>query len=180
MGETSRDPEAFSRIVEQHQRRVFGLALKLTGRADAAEDITQETFVAAWKALDKFRGTGSLQAWIMRIAVNKTRSYWRWRKLRNFLSLDAEGPEGARPGDNVPDTSREADPAASAADPRLAELVEKALGELTERQREAVVLRAQGLSVEETALAMGVEPGTVKATFFQAKAKLRERLKEAL
>lgn len=176
----SRNAEAFAEVVEAHQRQVYGLALRLTKREDMAEDLTQETFVAAWKARDRYKGTGSMQAWIMRIAINKVRSYWRWKKLRNWLSLDAEGEGGEKTGHNVPDPSREADPSKSASDQGLAVMIREALGGLTERQREAVVLRAQGLSVEETASAMGVKEGTVKATFFQARQKLQERLKEAL
>ena len=77
----------FSAVIEEHQRQVYSLALRLTGNAAAADDITQETFISAWKHLKGFRGDSSLKTWLLRIAANKVRSYWRWKKLRAWVGL---------------------------------------------------------------------------------------------
>ncbi|MEW5906807.1 MAG: sigma-70 family RNA polymerase sigma factor [Elusimicrobiota bacterium] len=90
-----KDPgSAFALIVDEHQRLVYSLALRLTGDTAAAEDIAQETFLSAWKHLDRFRGESSLKNWLARIAVNKVRSYWRWKKLRSWVGLSDRGEDG--------------------------------------------------------------------------------------
>ncbi len=154
--------------------------MRMTGRADVADDLTQETFIAAWRNLKSYRETGSFNAWLMRIALNKTRSYWRWKKLRNWISLDA--PAGGREdatatvAETLKDVSREADPASAAADPVLERRLQEALAGLPERQREVLLLRAQGLELEEIGQALDIAEGTVKATLFAVKRKMQDRL----
>lgn len=173
------DAEAFGRLVERHQKQVYGYILRMTGREDVADDLTQEAFVAAWRHLDGYREKGPFAAWLLRIALNKVRTYGRWKRLRNWLSLDAPASneeEGASLSETLPDLAREADPAASAADPNLSRRLAGALAGLPERQREVLLLRASGLALEEIAGVLKVAVGTVKATLFAAKKKLQEGL----
>lgn len=177
-GAPSENPEErFSLLVEAHQRQIYVLALRLTGNAAAADDITQETFISAWKHLDGFRGDSSFKTWLFRIAANKTRSYWRWKKLRSWVGL------GERAGDEDSPTLEEVLPdrpqdrpeqAALAAD--LERRVQAAINLLAPRQREVAVLRAQGLALAEIGEALGMAEGTVKAHWFEGRKKLEASL----
>ena len=173
--------DGFARLVGEHQRLVYAVALRLTGNADAAEDITQETFIAAWKHFGEFRGESSLKTWLLRIAANKTRSYWRWKKLRSWVGLGRgeNGEDAPALEDLLPDDpAGRPEQAALAAD--LERRVQAAIGALPPRQREVAVLRAQELSVAEIAAALGMAEGTVKAHWFEARKKLEASLGEYL
>jgi len=175
------DPEgAFALLVGEHQRLVYAVALRLTGDVTAAEDITQETFVAAWRHLGDFRGESSLKTWLLRIAANKARSWWRWKKVRSWISLDSrKDGEGPALQDLLPDDPRgRPEEAAKAAE--LERRVQGAINALPPRQREVAALRAQGLGIGETAAALGMAEGTVKAHWFEARRKLESALGEYL
>lgn len=173
---------AFSLIIEQYQRSVYSVALRLTGSPEAAEDITQDTFLAAWKHLKGFRGESSLKTWLLRITANKARSYWRWKKLRSWFSLSAPAAgrdEGPALEELLPDDpAGRPEQAALAAD--LERRVQAAMNALPPRQREVAALRAQGLSGSEIAAALGMAEGTVKAHWFEARKKLEASLGEYL
>ena len=180
----SEDPQsAFVLLIEEHQRRVYFLALRLTGNAAAADDITQETFISAWKHIAEFRGDSSLKTWLLRIAANKVRSYWRWKKLRSWVGF---GPREGDDGLGAPaleDTLADRpegrpEQAALAAD--MERRVQAAIDLLPPRQREVAVLRAQELSMAEIAVTLGMAEGTVKAHWFEARRKLETSLGEYL
>jgi len=175
------EEEVLNRLVEEHQRQVYSLALRLTGNAAAADDITQETFISAWRHLKGFRGDSSLKTWLLRIAANKVRSYWRWKKLRSWVGLGArnEDGEGAALEDLLPDDpAGRPEQAALAAD--LERRVQKAINLLPPRQREVAALRAQGLALAEIGETLGMAEGTVKAHWFEARRKLEVSLGEYL
>ncbi|HAN03837.1 MAG TPA: RNA polymerase subunit sigma [Elusimicrobia bacterium] len=176
------DPEsAFALLIEEQQRLVYSVALRLTGNTAAAEDITQETFIAAWRHIKDFRGESSLKTWLMRIAANKTRSYWRWKRLRSWVGLSDKGEdgEGAALEDLLPDDpAGRPEQAALAAE--LERRVQSAINALPPRQREVAVLRAQGLGLAEIGAALGMAEGTVKAHWFEARKKLGASLGEYL
>lgn len=170
----------FGGILDKYQRRVYGLALRLTGDTAAADDITQETFIAAWKHAGGFRGDSSLRTWLFRIAVNKTRSYWRWKKLRAWVSLDAPGKDGAPPLQDLLPDDPAGRPEAAAAAAELERRVQEALASLPARQREVAALRAQELPLADIAEVLGMAEGTVKAHWFGARKKLEARLGDYL
>lgn len=181
-GLSGSDPEnAFALLIEEYQRLVYAVALRLTGNAAAAEDITQETFIAAWRHIKDFRGESSLKTWLMRIAANKTRSYWRWKRLRSWIGLADRGEdgEGTALEDLLPDDpAGRPEQAALAAE--LERRVQAAISALPPRQREVAVLRAQGLGMAEIGAALGMAEGTVKAHWFEARKKLVVSLGEYL
>lgn len=82
------DVEAFNRLVEQYQRLVYNLALRMLGNGEAAEDATQNTFLSAYKGIGKFRG-GNLKAWLLRIAANSCHDQLRVARRSRVTSLDA-------------------------------------------------------------------------------------------
>src|SRR5262245_41541428 len=154
----------FGAFVARHRARAVALAWRLCGGdASAAEDVAQEAFVRAYRALDRFRGESTLATWFTRILVNEARRHQRWRWLRERGS--------AAPADELPA------PAAEAGDPLLRERVAKALARLPRGQREAFVLvHLEGLSVREAAEVAGRAPGMIKSHLHRAQGALRARL----
>ena len=157
----SGDREAFARLAELAAPAVyrFCLANLPPPLRESAEDARQECLLRAWRGRRRFRPGGRALAWLLGIAMNVVRE--RRRKYRPAAWL-GETPAAGR-GQDGPDE-------------RLGQLAE-ALEQLPDRQREALICRfLQGMSVAETARAMGCAEGTVKATVFKAIARLRERM----
>ena len=165
------DLEAFNQIVRRYQLRVYNLAARILGDRTAAEDVAQDTFVSAYKALARFRG-GSLRAWLLRIASNQCYDRLRSAKRRPEQSLD-EAMES--PGFHVP--SRDPSPEQQAISRELHDHVQRAILGLPFDQRNTIMLvDVQGLSYEEAAEAMDVSMGTVKSRLSRARAAVRDAL----
>ncbi len=163
---------AFNRLVERHQGAVYAVAYRLLGERTAAADATQETFIAAFRAIRGFR-SGSVRAWLLRIAANQAKDQLRARRRRPALSLEAEtgAAEPART-DTLAD-----DPVASAEQRARNFALQQALSELPFEQRAVVVLiDIQGYGYEEASRALGEPIGTVKSRLFRARRRLRELL----
>lgn len=167
------DLPAFNTLVERYQRPVFGLCLRMLSSAPAAEDVAQETFLAAWRGLERYRG-GSFQAWILRIAGNRCRDELRKRKRRPTDSLDAlreRQGEWVAPADSAPSPER----AALGAETLRA--IQRGLETLPEDQRMAIILcDVQELAYDEIAQAMGTSIGTVKSRISRGRSRLRDYL----
>ena len=165
------DLEAFNQIVRRYQLRVYNLAARILGDRTAAEDVAQDTFVSAYRALARFRG-GSLRAWLLRIASNQCYDRLRSAKRRPEQSLD-EALES--PGFHVP--SRDPSPEQQAISRELHDHVQRAILGLPFDQRNTIMLvDVQGLSYEEAAEAMDVSMGTVKSRLSRARAAVRDAL----
>ena len=165
------DLEAFNQIVRRYQLRVYNLAARILGDRTAAEDVAQDTFVSAYKALARFRG-GSLRAWLLRIASNQCYDRLRSAKRRPEQSLD-EAMES--PGFHVP--SRDPSPEQQAIGRELHDHVQRAILGLPFDQRNTIMLvDVQGLSYQEAAEAMDVSMGTVKSRLSRARAAVRDAL----
>lgn len=165
------DLTAFNLIVERYQSRVFNVAARILGNRASAEDVAQETFVSAYRAIGRFRG-GSLPAWLMRIATNASRDFLRASRRRPAESLDEFLLEpGFQPssGDPTPEQQVLAG--------ELGAAIQEAILSLPEDQRAVLVLvDVQGFSYEETATATGVSNGTVKSRLSRARARMRDQL----
>src|ERR1700691_1385718 len=97
------DMAAFERLYRQFSPRVYGLCLRLTGQREAAEDCTQEAFVAAWRALPGFEGRSRFSTWLHRIAVNTVLARRRGLRVEYEVAESASGlPEVADPGSEGP------------------------------------------------------------------------------
>lgn len=170
------DEEAFEQIVRRYQQRVANHAYRMIGDMAAAEDVTQQTFVQAWRAAARYHPSAHLVTWLLRISRNLVLNELRRRHRKPAQSLDAEGlPErfSAAARHDSPDER------ASAAE--IAEAVERAVLALPEKQREAILLvRGQDLSYEEIAAIMGTTVPSVKSLLFRARTELKERLKGLL
>ena len=173
---------AFNRLVTERTPDVYGLLCRLTDDPEEARDLTQETFLQAFRSVAHFRGEADLRTWLYRIAVNQARNRWRWWKRRRrdvTVSLDAPASSN---GDERPLAGRLED--AHAPDPEANALANEreralldALAKLARPYREAVVLRdVEGLSYEEVAAALGINVGTVKSRLSRGRLELRRRL----
>ncbi len=156
--------EAFDRLVERYQRHVYRLCYRYVNNHHDANDMAQEVFLKAYRALGRFRGDSSFSTWLYRIAVNT---------CLNFRA--ARRPQI----DELPDTI--ADPAAGIAD-RLdrdeqSRQVREAVSRLPEKQRATLILKIyHDLTHEEVAQVLGSSVGTVKANLFHALGNLRRLL----
>jgi RNA polymerase sigma-70 factor (ECF subfamily) len=162
------DPELerrFDALVHSHRERAQRLAWRLVGGdAAAAEDVTQEAFVKAFRGLPRFRGEAALETWFYRILVRQAYSYRRWRGIRDFWDSGST----AEPRDPFPDPTR---------DPGLQRRIAAALGELTRSQHEVFVLvHLEGFRVRECAELLGKPIGTVKSHLHRALARMRSEL----
>jgi RNA polymerase sigma-70 factor (ECF subfamily) len=169
------DLDAFNALVDEHQRAVFNLCLRMIGSATAAEDAAQEAFLAAYRHIRSFRGD-NVRPWLMRIAANACTDELRRRARRPAVSLDAPPPGSDEPLD-VPDAAPGPETAALRAEQRRT--VQAALLRLPQDQRLAVVLcDMHGYAYEEIAETMGVRIGTVKSRIARGREKLRQILLE--
>lgn len=168
--------DAFNLLVRRYERRVFGLCLGMLRSPAAAEDAAQDAMIAAWRALDGYRG-GNFPAWLLRIAGNRCRDELRRRKRRPSTSLDELVEEH---GDawSPPDEGRS--PEAAALDAETGRALLAALDQLPEEQRQAVLLSdVQGLAYLEIADVMHTSIGTVKSRLNRGRARLRQLLLES-
>ena len=168
------DADAFGILISMHQRLLTNIAFEILGDLGRTEDVVQEAFMSAWKALPRYRGEASFKNWLCRILVNKTYSALRWGRLRQWLSLDDES--GASLAENLKDASADADPERSQLRLEHSAAVRAAVAALPPQQKTAVALRSNGLEVAEVARVMGVAEGTVKAHLHQARARLSTTL----
>lgn len=168
------DLPSFNALVTRHEHAVYAVCLRMLREVPAAEDATQDTFVRAWTSLDSFRG-GLVRPWLLRIATNRCLDLIRASGRRPSTSLDAE-PVEVEPR-WTSQTGDPEHPEAFAARAELSGFLERALGQLPEDQRSAIILAdIHGLSYEEIAETMRVAVGTVKSRISRSRARLREIL----
>lgn len=165
------DREAFGLLVEQHQRYVYNLALRVVGNPQEAEDLAQEAFVRAWLAIASYRREAQLRTWLFRIVTNLC--YNRLPGLRRQLAELGEDCLAELPDAAAPDL----DPAAGTEAEELRLYLHRQIDELPEAYRLLIVLRyQQELPYEEIAQAASLPLGTVKTGLFRAKERLRQAL----
>lgn len=168
--------EAFGLLVERYQRPVYSLLFRMVRTAEIAEDLAQESFVKAWRALGRFDASRKFSSWVFKIAHNSALDHLRRHGL-DTISLDA--PVGD--SESAPDLP--ADPAAENPLSRLVSrdtgrALEGAIRELKPQYREILLLRfQQDLSYEEIADVLAIPLGTVKIHIFRARAELARRMR---
>jgi len=163
---------AFNSIVLRYQDAVYSLVLRMLSQREAAEDVTQEAFVSAWRHIGTFRG-GSFRSWLFTIAANRARDELRKGGRRPTTSLDAARDDPNRADLDPPDDGPSPEGAVEQAEMRAA--LESALAELPDDWREVIVLSdIHGMDYAEIAGATGVALGTVKSRLSRARSRLRE------
>jgi RNA polymerase sigma-70 factor (ECF subfamily) len=165
------DTSAFDLLVRRWDRKIQGAAFRVLGSDDEARDVSQEAFLKAFRSLGAFKREARFSSWLYQIALNLCRDRLRRRKGREMLSLDVleDGGQGL-PG-----------PAPTALDlvqaQDLARVVAAAVRQLSDEQREAVILKEyQGLTFPEISEVLGVPVSTVKTRLYRALSQLKTLL----
>ena len=166
------DADAFADLIEMHGTLVYNLALRTLSDVQEAEDVAQETFVRAWKALPRFRADARLSTWLYRIATNLC--YGRLPRLkRELAALDPDLEI------DLPDERQRVEDALVSAE--MIALLNRAVNQLPESYRLLISLRhMQGLSYAEIAEVANLSLGSVKTGIYRARQQLRRMLAEEL
>ena len=180
------DRDAFRELVETHQERIFRLAMRtLRCRPETAEDLCQEVFLRAWKALPRFDGAVRFGTWIHKIAVHACISEYRRNKAlkRSGKTLSIDQPFGGDEDDApcLEPAARDVEPGERAHQIEFARAAREALAHLAEEFRDAVLLRdMQGLNYDEISEILEVPAGTVRSRIHRGRAQLQQLLEEFL
>jgi RNA polymerase sigma-70 factor (ECF subfamily) len=176
------DLAAFESLVSRHEQRIYGLARRLTGSEEDAQDVTQQTFLSAMRKLDGFREAAAFSTWLSTIAVNAALKVVRKRRGLPSTSLEAATEpdhDGRVPHpDYIADWRDTPDRLAQHAETR--QLLDAAIAQLEPGQRAVFMLRdVEDLSIRETARALRLSEANVKVRLLRARLHLRERLTRA-
>lgn len=174
---------AYAELVRLHQRRLYQIAFRLTSDHQVAEDVVQESFLAAFKAMERFEPKPSLAPWLNTITVRIARRVSARRRAMPSRSLDLIVPDGdgADPIGQPLDADLSTDPHTIAEAAELRTLVAEAIGDLPFDQRTAVVLRhVMGADYATAAQTMGVPLNTYKSHLLRGTRSLRARLARQL
>jgi RNA polymerase sigma-70 factor (ECF subfamily) len=176
------DQKAFELLVIKYQRRIQRLIGRMVRDVDLVEDIAQETFIRAYRALAQFRGEAQFYTWLYRIAVNTAKKALMDLKRNPTVSENSfksgDDDETSQPEHEL--TSSET-PDAVLASKEIAEIINAAMDALPEELRQAITLREiEGLSYEEISDAMGCPIGTVRSRIFRAREAISGKVKPLL
>ncbi len=165
----------FDAIIDEYERPIFNVIYRLVGDLEEAADLTQETFVAAYRSMPGFRGDASAYTWLYRIAVNRCKNVFKQRdRRRAHMSPEIEADLDL---DQIPAPQDTNEPAAVLERKELRDRVERAISELPFDYRIVAVLRdLHGLSYEETARAAGLSIDVVRTRIARARGMLRRKL----
>jgi RNA polymerase sigma-70 factor, ECF subfamily len=171
----SGDSDAFRLLVEQHSRAVFRLAFRMTGNEQDAEDVVQETFLRAYRQLDKYEARSSFSTWLYRIASNYSLDLIRMRKRHEEKRERGSKAEERDILQTIPVNAPGPDRIAHSN--QVQARVNEALNELSDQERTAFVLRHfEGLSIDEIGETLGTGTNATKHSIFRAVQKLRRSL----
>ena len=172
------DLRAFDLLVLKYQGRIAALVSRYVSDAGELEDVTQEAFIKAYRALGKFRGDSAFYTWLYRIAVNAAKNHLVAKGRRPGANATIEDAEGLDEGGLL---SESASPEALAMGGELVEVVESALNGLPDELKAALMLRElDGLSYDDIADVLGCPVGTVRSRIFRAREAIDQRVKEQI
>ena len=172
------DLRAFDLLVLKYQTRIAALVSRYVSDTGEVEDVTQEAFVKAYRALGKFRGDSAFYTWLYRIAANAAKNHLVAKGRRPGADATIEDAEGFDEGGLL---SESASPEALAMGGELAEVVESALNALPDELKAALMLREfDGLSYDDIADVLGCPVGTVRSRIFRAREAIDQRVKEQI
>jgi RNA polymerase sigma-70 factor (ECF subfamily) len=174
------DKQAFGLLVEKYQRKLARLISRLVRDPGEVEDVTQEAFVKAYRALPSFRGDSAFYTWLYRIGINTAKNYLvaMGRRAPTSTEVEAEEAEGFESGELLREIST---PESLLLTKEIAGTVNQAIEALPEELRSAIELRElEGMSYEEIAKLMDCPVGTVRSRIFRAREAIAERLKPLL
>jgi RNA polymerase sigma-70 factor, ECF subfamily len=174
------DKRAFELLVEKYQRKLGRLLARFIRDPAEVEDVTQEAFIKAYRALPAFRGDSAFYTWLYRIGINTAKNYLMalGRRAPTSTEVDAEDAEGFEDGEQLRDINT---PESMLLSKEIATTVNAAIEELPEELRTAIQLREiEGMSYEDIARIMDCPIGTVRSRIFRAREAIAERLRPLL
>lgn len=173
------DEDAFRELVEIHQHRVVGTCARMLGDDTEAEDVAQQVFVRVWKSAVRWEPTAKFTTWLYTILRNLVFNECRRRSRHPARSLDAAQEDSESPQQFEDSSVKPAD--VLMLDLEMQEAIARAIEELPETQRMAVIMRRyQDVSYEEIAEVLELTVPAVKSVLFRARTELREKLKKYL
>ena len=174
------DKKAFELLVIKYQRKLMRLVARLVRDQAEAEDVVQEAFIKAYRALPQFRGESAFYTWLYRIGINTAKNYLVTQGRRAPTSTEANSEE-AETFDDAEQLRDINTPESMLATKQIATTVNAAMESLPEELRVAISLREiEGLSYDEIAEAMGCPIGTVRSRIFRAREAIAEKLRPLL
>ncbi len=174
------DKRAFDLLVSKYQRKLGRLLSRFIRDPSEVEDVTQEAFIKAYRALPGFRGDSAFYTWLYRIGINTAKNHLvaMGRRAPTSTELDAEEAEGVEAGEQLRDLNT---PENQMMSRQVGDTVNQTLQELPEELRTAITLREiEGLSYEEIAAVMQCPVGTVRSRIFRAREAVAEKLRPLL
>lgn len=173
------DVEAFRELIEAHQHRVIGTVAKMLGNESDAADIGQQVFIRIWRSAPRYEATAKFTTWLFKITRNLVFNELRRRKRHPTFSLDHIAEEDDRPRQAADQSSKPPDTALL--DEEMQTAIQRAIDELPEVQRMAIVLRRyEDVSYEEIGKILDLSVPAVKSVIFRARTELREKLRRYL
>lgn len=176
----SGDKRAFGLLVEKYHRKLVRLLSRYVRDAAEVEDVAQEAFIKAYRALPSFRGESAFYTWLYRIGINTAKNHLAasGRRAPARGDLELEDAEGMDEGEQLRDINT---PESVLLSKEIADTVNAAMDSLPEDQRAAIQLREiEGMSYEDIAKAMDCPVGTVRSRIYRAREAIAERLKPLL
>ena len=174
------DKKAFELLVAKYQRKLVRLLSRFIRDPAEVEDVAQDAFIKAYRALPSFRGESAFYTWLYRIGINTAKNYLvaLGRRAPTATEFDSEDAENFENGDQLRDVDT---PENELMSKQIAQTVNDTMEELPEELRTAIVLREiDGLSYEEIATVMNCPIGTVRSRIFRARETIAERLRPLL
>lgn len=174
------DKAAFDLLVLKYQRKIMRLVSRMVRDQAEVEDVVQEAFIKAYRALPQFRGDSAFYTWLYRIAINTARNWLSsaGRRPSAPSAIETEDGETFDETDNLTDIST---PESVLASRQVAAAVNEAIETLPDELRTAIVLREiEGMSYEDIAQSMGCPIGTVRSRIFRAREAISARLRPLL
>lgn len=170
------DSRAFDLLVKKYQHRIFALISRYVRDQDEVQDVAQEAFIKAWRALPRFRGDSQFYTWLYRIAVNTAKNHLVARGRRPPNSdIDAEEAEQFISSGGLHDSGT---PESILMSQQLAEVIAEAIEALPSELRTAVTLREfEGLSYEDISVIMECPVGTVRSRIFRARDAIEQAMR---
>jgi RNA polymerase sigma-70 factor (ECF subfamily) len=174
------DKRAFELLVEKYQRKLARLLSRFIRDPAEVEDVTQEAFIKAYRALPAFRGDSAFYTWLYRIGINTAKNYLMamGRRAPTSTEVEAEDAEGYDEGEQLRDINT---PESLLLSNEIAETVNSTIQQLPEELRTAIQMREiEGMSYEDIAKAMDCPIGTVRSRIFRAREAIAEQLRPLL
>jgi RNA polymerase sigma-70 factor (ECF subfamily) len=174
------DKQAFNLLVVKYQRKLARLLSRFIRDPAEVEDVTQEAFIKAYRALPAFRGDSAFYTWLYRIGINTAKNYLMamGRRAPTSTEVEAEEAEGFEEGEQLRDINT---PESVLLSKEIAQTVNSTIEKLPEELRKAIQMREiEGMSYEDIAQAMDCPIGTVRSRIFRAREAIAEQLRPLL